>query len=339
MAQRTPDLTLHAVAPTDEVALREWFDLAGAVRAHDVAGDPPGCWVEHRSALSAPTPGEDTTVWLARSGGAAIGMALLSLTTLDNPDIAFAELLVTPDRRRRGVGRGLLTHLADTARAAGRRHLIVEAREPMDEPGPGASFLAAMGAHKALADQRRRLALPDLDRPTLDGLGAAARAAAVGYDLVSWTGATPARWLDDVAALVGRMAIDVPLGDLHITPERWDARRIRDREAAYELRGLHRTTTVARGPEGRLVAYTVIFGTASVDWYANQGDTIVSPDHRGHRLGALVKLANLALVQAEHPALRVIDTYNADANPYMVSINEAMGFRPHDRLGEWELDL
>ena len=36
---------------------------------------------------------------------------------------------------------------------------------------------------------------------------------------------------------------------------------------------------------------------------------------------------------------RGIDTSNADSNPYMVRINEAMGFRPHHRIGEWQLDL
>jgi hypothetical protein len=92
-------------------------------------------------------------------------------------------------------------------------------------------------------------------------------------------------------------------------------------------------------PDGRLVAYTDIFQTTSVAWHAGQGDTIVEPAHRGHRLGMLVKLANLERVRRDSPELTAIDTYNADSNPWMVSINEAMGYRQYDRLGEWELDL
>jgi GNAT superfamily N-acetyltransferase len=102
---------------------------------------------------------------------------------------------------------------------------------------------------------------------------------------------------------------------------------------------VRRTVTAARSPEGRLVAYTDIFQSASVAWHANQGDTIVEPAHRGRRLGMLVKLANLERVRRDSPELRAIDTYNADSNPWMVSINEAMGYRPYDRLGEWEIDL
>jgi hypothetical protein len=35
----------------------------------------------------------------------------------------------------------------------------------------------------------------------------------------------------------------------------------------------------------------------------------------------------------------VLDTYNADSNPWTMSINEALGYRPHDRFGVWELAL
>jgi GNAT superfamily N-acetyltransferase len=338
MVDLAQDLVLDAVSPSDEAALRRWFGLVRDARTHDHPEDPPPCPVEHRGRLSAPAPGLDTTVWLATAADEVVGAAELALPTLDNLDNAMADVLVAPHRRRRGVGTRLLARLADAARAAGRLRLIVEAPEPLDTPGPGAPFLAAAGARMALADRRRRLPLPPVDQAELDRLHDAARAAA-GYDLVQWTGDTPARWLDDVAALVGRMATDAPLDDLHYGPEHYDAQRIRNRDAMWRARGTRSITTTARGPDGRLVAYTVILCTATVHTHAHQGDTIVAPEHRGHRLGLLVKLANLRLLRAQHPAVRNVDTYNADSNPYMVSVNEAMGFRPLDRLGEWELDL
>jgi GNAT superfamily N-acetyltransferase len=333
-------ITLDAVAPDDERALRDWFAVLTAAQAHDVPTDPPPCWVEHRARLVATDPGCTETAWLARSGaGEAVGVAVLALPTLDNPDVALAELVVVPRHRRRGVGRRLLHRLGDAARAAGRARLIIEAREPLDEPGPAPAFLTAAGGRKALADQRRRLTLPPTDPARLDALGAQARAAAAGYDLVGWTGDTPPEWLGDLAVLKARMSTDVPLDDLNYGPEHYDADRLMAIDAARRARGVRRTVTAARAPDGRLVAYTDIFQTTSVAWYANQGDTIVEPAHRGHRLGMLVKLANLDRVRRQSPALKVIDTYNADSNPWMVSINEAMGYRPYDRLGEWELDL
>jgi hypothetical protein len=50
-------------------------------------------------------------------------------------------------------------------------------------------------------------------------------------------------------------------------------------------------------------------------------------------------VANFDYARAQRPELRVIDTGNADSNPYMVAINEAMGFRPYRRSVEWQLDL
>jgi GNAT superfamily N-acetyltransferase len=295
--------------------------------------------VEHRARLVAGDPGFADTAWLARAGTETVGVALLSLPTLDNLDNALGELLVHPQHRRRGVGRRLLARLTEEARAAGRVRLIVEAWEPLDEPGPVVPFLTAVGARKALADQRRRLTLPPADPAALDTLAARARASAAGYELVQWTGDTPAEWRDDIAALVARMTTDAPLDDLHYGPEHHDAARVAAQDAAHRARGIRRTVTAARSPDGRLVAYTAIFQTTSVSWHAGQGDTIVTPEHRGRRLGMLVKLANLDLVRRECPELTAIDTYNADSNPWMVAINEAMGFRPHDRCSEWELDL
>jgi GNAT superfamily N-acetyltransferase len=333
-------ITLDTVAPDDERALRDWFAVLTAAQAHDVPTDPPPCWVEHGARLVATDPGYTETAWLARAGtGEAVGVAVLALPTLDNPEVALAELVVVPRHRRRGVGRMLLHRLGDAARAAGRARLITEAREPLDEPGPAPAFLAAAGGRKALADQRRRLTLPPPDPAHLEALGAEARAAAAGYDLVQWTGDTPPEWLDDMAALKARMSTDPPLDDLNYGPERYDADRIRALDAARAARGVRRTVTAARSPGGRLVAYTDIFQTTSVAWHAQQGDTLVAPTHRGRRLGMLVKLANLECVLQQSPEIRVIDTYNADSNPWMVSINEAMGYGPYDRLGQWEIEL
>jgi len=90
---------------------------------------------------------------------------------------------------------------------------------------------------------------------------------------------------------------------------------------------------------GQLVAFTQIVGFATSTWFAGQWSTIVAPEHRGHRLGTLIKVANLSHARAQRPELRVIDTCNADSNLYMVAINEAMGFQPYRRMVEWQLHL
>ena len=70
-----------------------------------------------------------------------------------------------------------------------------------------------------------------------------------------------------------------------------------------------------------------------------QDDTLVLPRHRGHRLGLALKVANLRAVQRAHPDRRVLHTWNAEENGPMVAVNNAMGFRPVERLGEYQRDL
>ena len=334
----TQALTLDVVAPRDVTALREWFELERDATAVDHPDDPPPCWTAHRARLTAPWPGEDARVWLARIEGRVVGVGVLGLPQLDNTDNATGEILVAPAHRRRGVGRRILSLLADEARRAGRVRLILEARAPLAGSGAGPAFLAAAGAREVLHDVRRRVALPG-DDDARARLGEQVGTAAEGYDIVQWTNGTPPQWLDDIARLTGRMSTDAPLGGLHWAPERHDAQRVQARDAMTAARGISMTVTAARAPDGTLAAFTEIAVYGTVGWHAHNWDTLVAPEHRGRRLGLRVKLANLALARARHPELRAVDTYNAASNSHMIAINEAMGFRARDLLGEWELDL
>ena len=88
-----------------------------------------------------------------------------------------------------------------------------------------------------------------------------------------------------------------------------------------------------------MVAVTTIASQRSTPWHAWQWITLVDPPHRGHRLGALVKLANLKSARTVQPELRVIDTWNAAVNEHMIAINEQMGYRAVDAGVNWQHDL
>ncbi|HVL84813.1 MAG TPA: GNAT family N-acetyltransferase [Pseudonocardia sp.] len=336
-----PPLTLVAVDPDDEAALRARFALAVAAGAADRPEGPPPSLRQHLAGLRHPYPGTRTSVWLARHRDEVVGEAVLGLPTLDNLDNAFAEVVVAPARRRAGIGRALLHHLAVQARDAGRIRLIGEAcAADLDgHPGPGEEFVVAAGATPVLAQTCRRLPLPP-DEAAAARLGSAARPAGGDYELVQWTGRTPDRWVDDIAELTARMSTDAPLDDLHLAPEVYDTARIRTRDDARRACGLHGVVTAAlHRRSGRLVGFTDILVRCDVPWHGGQSDTIVARAHRGHRLGIRMKVANLELARREQPSLTAVDTWNADSNPWMVAINEAMGFRPLRRWTEWELEL
>lgn len=339
MAQRTDAVTIAPVEPTDETAMRAWFDMAVPAHAHDLPGDPLPTWNLFRTRLSVPPAGIALSGWFAHAGDSLAGAAVLHLPQRDNLDNAYVDLLVAPAFRRSGIGRRLLEHLAEQARAHGRKRLILEAFQPADGPSPGTHFLDAVGARVGLLEQRHRLDLGALDHATLAGHAAQARHAADGYDVVQWTGVTPEHLVDDMAVLWTAMSTDAPLDDLSLAPEVWDADRVRAADAVRDARGMLRSVAAAVGPDGHLAGFTVIVMRAAEDTVAAQGATLVRTEHRGHRLGMLIKLANLESLRTLFPDVQAVQTYTADSNPYMRSINTALGFRPYDRIGQWELDL
>jgi GNAT superfamily N-acetyltransferase len=333
----TAALALEPVTADDRAAMDGLFALYAAARAHDLPDAPPPCRVEHAARFD--WPDVDSRVWVVREHDDVVAAAELGLPLRDDLDNAYAHLTVAPHRRRRGLGRRLLDHVAGQARAAGRVRLGLQTQGPLDADDPGTLLLRAAGARLGLVDVRRRLRLPPADPAVLAALTGEATAASLGYELVHWAGATPEGWLDDIAALAARMSTDAPNGELTLAAQHWDAARVRARDAAYARSGQTPYVTAALGPDGHLAAFTVLF--ACVERHANvgQGDTLVAPAHRGRRLGLRTKLANLDLLRREHPEASQIDTFNAADNRWMVAINEAMGFRPLYRLGDWELDL
>ncbi len=330
----------------DPAIVDSWYETLRAAGRAEVPDFPEVCRYGRLAGLRHPWPGNRVEYWVAVEGEHVVGSAELSLPTLDNLDNAYLELYVHPGRRRRGVGAALFDQAADRARANGRKRLMGNTAEPLpggpERDPAGSAFAGRTGADRVHGEVRRRLVVGTVDDAVLDRLLAEAWSRADGYDLVTWRDSTPEDIVGDVAYLDGRLVTDAPMGDLAWEKENIDATRVRAAEAASRARGrrsysagaVHRRT-------GRLAAYTTIAFDQSPDsaWHAFQNITIVDPDHRGRRLGTVVKVANLNLVRAAEPAMTTVDTWNAATNGYMISINEAMGFRAVDHFADWQLEL
>ena len=333
--------TATAVVETrpDDALFAAWCEVWAASERADRPDEHPRAVSEHvalgRQLLAA--GGSRTgTHRAAVVDGAVVGALRLIVPVRDNPTVAVLDLAVAPTARRRGVGSVLLAEWLRLAREHGRSELITE----VDEPGPdapGRGFAERRGWACDLVETRRDLVLP-LDEQRLRAVEDDARRASHAYELVTWRDRTPDALVDDRALLERRMTTDAPHGDLPVEEEDWDADRVREYEQVHADRG---RTVLSAGAvrDGRLVAFTDLHLPEATPEHAHQGGTLVLPEHRGHRLGSLVKAAVLRQVLEGFPQVRTITTYNADSNVPMVAVNEALGFVPAGSLSSWSVRL
>lgn len=338
------DITVTPFDASDEQTAHEALAVMTESVAHDIPDFPPVCPVNFLGGLTHPWPGNREEHAVARVDGVVVGHVEVGLPKLDNLENADVELNVAPGHRRNGVGLALYRWAEDVARANGRKRLLGMAIESLPG-GPvredaGSQFATSLGFKAALSEVRRRLDVTALDQAALDRMLSEGWAKAEGYSLVRWNDETPDEFVDDVAYLDGRLLEDAPMGDLEWEPMKVDADRIRRGEEVREARGRRQYNTgVKHDASGRLVAWTTLEFGATSPWHSFQNITIVEPRHRGHRLGAIVKVENLRWTLASEPQLRIVDTWNAAVNDHMISINEAMGFRPVDGWNNYQLNL
>ncbi len=338
-------LTIKAVSYTDQASLEQWHKVLDAVLSHDLPGFAVPTqrmgylWMKH------PRVGFQTDHFLAFDSDECVGRIELTYPMLDNLKNTYLSIDVVPSRRREGIGTKLYDFALEQVKAAGRSVVIVNTLLELPgikahDGGAGSAFAKKLGLECAnLPEVMRRLEIATLDNDGLDSIYDKAQKASTGYRIVQWGNRTPDDLVDDVAYLDGRLISDAPMGDLVIEPEKVDAQRVRATEEVATKRGrIVFNTGAVHEESGRMVAWTCIAADDETPWHAWQNITIVDPDHRGHRLGALVKVANLRYVLADRPQLEVIDTGNAYVNSYMIAINEEMGFRPTWAFENWQLE-
>jgi GNAT superfamily N-acetyltransferase len=330
---------IETVDPDDDVALAAWCAVVDEVARDARPGDQPDSVEEHRVRLARallPDAVERVVALLARDGDAVVGAAEIELPLRDNLHYAELAVRVPPAHRRRGVGTALAHHAERLAREAGRRTLAGEVDEPPGRPAAGAAFAERLGGARVLEEVRRDLDLP-LDPSRARVLAGDAAPYAGDVELRTWRSRCPDDLVADLAVLLQRMSTDTPVGALDVQEEAWDVARVRQKEESALAQG--RTVFGAGAvdrPTGRMVAFTRIAVPAHAPERAHQWETLVLREHRGRRLGTLVKLACLDAVSAGSPASRLVTTWNAADNAPMIRVNDALGARTNGGMSFWQ---
>lgn len=281
-------------------------------------------------------------LFLARVGGRVVGRAVYEWQPEEGATAAFLEVEVARDARRKGVGTALLRAIESAASADGLKvyqswslHLPPVSHDllrpptgfgAIDADSPAVGFALANGYRIEQIGRMSRIDLP-VDPALLAVKRAETAAFAADYDVVQWVGRCPEEWLGDMARLHQRMSTDAPSAGIEFAEEQWDESRVRNLDDMNEAGGrLNLTSAAVHVPTNQLVGYTDIALPEEEGRPATQEDTLVLKDHRGHRLGMLVKIANLELLGRVSPSTPRITTFNAEENRPMLDVNEAVGF-------------
>lgn len=314
--------------------------LTGLHEAHLAAyAHLPGPRMSLRSftrMVSRCAPGDRTEAWAVVEDGRIVAGFGLSLPTTDNTHLGvMLSPMVVPERRRRGIGTALVAHAADRVRTAGRRLLTAEA----DSSDHADGFALATGFTSTLGEARRVFDLREADWDELRRMLAEAEPRAAGYRLERWAGPAGPELHADLALMMEGMN-DAPHSD-DVEGMKWDAERIRMGEA-MDAEFMQQTYSMIarRVSDGAVAGYTRVYvDLAEPDGWGRQADTVVLGAHRGHRLGLVLKLANLLWLREMEPDVERVITWNARSNAHMLAINEAMGFELLDEWDQWQREV
>ncbi len=329
-------MDLHPVMADDGVRLRTLRHVVDESRAQDVPWWHPHTDHSMERELRFAWEGDPGRWFLVGDDpGDPDGHLAIHTTEWDNPELAWVELAIRPQRRRQGRGRAALGLAFDVCRELGRPLVGIDGWEGAATRG----FAAATGFELKSATVCRRLHLADLEPGAADKLAAEAAAYAGDYELDRYLGAVPDDLLAPVADLTASIN-DAPMDDLEIEDEVFPVERIRAYETAQAAGGWTLRRLVARHRDsGELAGHTVVAVDRERPEIGDQHDTSVARAHRGHRLGLLLKAEMLRWLAEEEPRLATIDTFNAESNDHMVAVNEVLRHRVMGRQLDFQQRL
>jgi GNAT superfamily N-acetyltransferase len=301
---------------------------------------------------------QDQTDWTqpayaVERDGAILGV--IKMMVSNEPDVSTVEfdLMIDPPMWGQGAEQLLL---AEVEREARERGLATIQTWTLHRPGqPGELLAPPTGWGSIPAADRQTVfqlengfTLEQVERNSvfdLTGdftavermLADATETAGADYRVVTWTAPTPPEHRDGFAYAISRMSTDAPTGGMVVDEQHWDAERVARRDARQQAQGL--TVSVAavqHVPTGTIAAYNELVIAEDHAGATSQYGTLVLKEHRGHRLGTIVKCANLLRWRGLVPESPRVSTFNAEENRPMLDINEAIGFVPASYAGAWK---
>lgn len=291
--------------------------------------------------------------FIAQRDGQYVGVLTIDIPNEQGTTSLEFDAMTDPEHSGDGVEEALLCTVEDVARLHGRTRIQTWTLHRADATGqrlvaptgygsipaedPQTVFLCKNGFTFEQTERNSVYDLHGSNEIAERMLATSLDVAGPDYEVISWTAPTPDRYKADFAVVMSRMATDPPAGGMIWEEETWDAGRIERRDARL-LDGGHAVSVVCvrHIPTDRLVAFNELMIGTDRSGPTHQGGTLVIPEHRGHRLGTIVKCANLLRWREMMPGSPRVSTFNSEDNRPMLDINEAVGFVPASYAGAWQ---
>jgi ADP-ribose pyrophosphatase YjhB (NUDIX family)/GNAT superfamily N-acetyltransferase len=326
-------ISVREIDPADLALFDEWYD---ALRAGVVAGREAALVVTREAlgySLRNPSPLKRRLAVGAFEDDRVLGAMMFEYRLTDNLDTVEVEIDVPPQHRRRGIGTALWQWAVTRSAQLGRTIFQTEIGVP-SEPWPGAAFAARLGFEVEHVEDHLVVPLP-YDDVLLDDLRRTA-GALDGYRLTSWAGVCPPEHQQAYADLHTAMDHDVPTGGMTREVVPWTVEKLQGSEQRID-RSYLALVTMAHTVSGEPAGYTLMYLPRADAEHAQQDDTLVLREHRGHNLGTHLKLANLDQLAKHRTTQRYLHTWTALTNGPMQKVNARFDFRTVEEHRELEL--
>lgn len=332
-----------AVGPVDahdDATMRSWYDVTEAADTYERPWATTWSFPEMLVKLRGDDGAMRWTPVAAFDGEEMVGTGLVALPLRDNTEKLYGALWVAPRHRNRGIGSALVEHLVATSHEEGRTTLLVESGIPAArrEDHPYVRFARKHGFVTANVEVHRVLDLPIPTR-VLEEMRTAAAAHHTGYQVRTFEDEIPEDLLDSYLFLLSQLAVDAPTGKVDFEAEAVTRESFGKQMQQLRDQGRHRLVSLAVGPDGQAVAHSDLVVPSEDRPRVYQWGTLVHRRHRGHHLGAAVKVANLLVLQQRYPDRTEVHTTNGETNATMAGINERLGFRVVEICPEFMLTL
>lgn len=334
---------MNTVLPFTKEATQEEFAAlnrhTNRMRLERLPDDPPITLDETIQNLKSIPPFVELKIWATWNADHTEIVALGNVVFLrmeENQHLAQFDISVLPEFRRQGLGRQLMTLIAEATRQENRRLLMTST---VDRVPGGEAFMARIGAQKGMEAHTNQLRISDLDHDLIDSWLSRSEPNSKDFELGFWEGPYPEDQLPAIAELYD-LTNQQPHGDLEIEAMKMTPEQLRQMEQNTFANGKQRWTFhLVDRATGKFVGYTETVWNPNRPELLYQDMTGVFPQYRNRGLGRWLKAAMLDKVLKERPQVKFVRTGNADSNVAMLKINTELGFKPYMANALWQMDL